>query len=101
MTNKRIEALQKLIAVKDETIKELERQIQLLKNQSPIVIPQAQPYIPSHPIPYPNQPAWPGQQQPLWGTTVVSGADDLINGGSSISPLNSRYNYVVSREMYS
>ena len=33
MENKTIEALEKLVAIKDETIKELEKQIQLLRNQ--------------------------------------------------------------------
>lgn len=73
MANKRIEALEKLVALKEETIKELERQVQLLKNQPPVVIPQLQPYQPLNPITVPIQPAWPGQpNQPWWGTVIVS-----------------------------
>ena len=49
MKNKQIEALEKLIALKDETIKELERQVQLLKNQPPVVVPQF-PEIPHTPV---------------------------------------------------
>jgi len=45
MENKTIEALEKLIQIKDETIKELEKQIQLLKNQ-PIQQPITVPYYP-------------------------------------------------------
>jgi len=45
MENKTIEALEKLVALKDETIKELERQIQLLKNQPYIPSPIQQPYV--------------------------------------------------------
>ncbi len=55
MENKTIEALEKLVTLKDETIKELERQIQLLKNQPPVVVPQfpLQPYQPAQPISLP------------------------------------------------
>lgn len=38
MENKTIEALEKLLSIKDETIKELEKQIQLLKNHTPLTI---------------------------------------------------------------
>lgn len=66
MANKRIEALEKLLAIKDETIKELERQVQLLKNQPPIVVPQIQPYTPANPI-YP----WSPNPQSPWGTWIT------------------------------
>ena len=59
MKNKQIEALEKLIAVKDETIKELEKQIQLLKNQPPVMVPQF-PEIPQTPINPWSQPITPG-----------------------------------------
>jgi hypothetical protein len=76
MANKRIEALEKLLAIKEETIKELERQVQLLKNQPPVVVPQIQPYQPLNPITVPNQPATPWQpNQPWWGTVIVSNGD--------------------------
>lgn len=49
---KQIEALKKLVSLKDETIKELERQIQLLKNQSTVTLsaPVLEPYSPTHPF---------------------------------------------------
>jgi hypothetical protein len=52
MENKTIEALEKLVALKDETIKELERQVQLLKNQPTLNVPfmPTQPYSPANPI---------------------------------------------------
>jgi hypothetical protein len=46
--NKTIEALEKLIQIKDETIKELEKQIQLLKKQS--ANPITQPFHPVLPV---------------------------------------------------
>lgn len=64
MKNKQIEALEKLMALKDETIKELERQLQLLKNQPPVVVPQIQPYQPAPPINAPYLPISP--QQPWY-----------------------------------
>lgn len=74
MENKTIEALEKLIALKDETIKELERQVQLLKSQPPVSIP-SQPFTPSVPYPYiPQQPAYPWQPiSPGWpyGTWIT------------------------------
>jgi hypothetical protein len=70
MENKQIEALEKLIVIKDQTIVELERQIQLLKNQSIISIPQVQtsPYAPPF---IPGQPqqihTWPYELQVTCG----------------------------------
>lgn len=43
MENKTIESLEKLVKIKDETIKELEKQIELLKNK-------AQPSLPYYPL---------------------------------------------------
>jgi hypothetical protein len=79
MENKTIEALEKLIQIKDETIKELEKQIQLLKSQ-PIL-----PIQPTQPI---QQPYYPGQQQtfpwsplsPPWVVTSIS-----TSGGTATS----------------
>ena len=54
MENKTIEALEKLVSLKDETIKELERQIQLLKNPPDVNLNvpyvSTQPYQPSQPL---------------------------------------------------
>lgn len=74
MENKQIEALEKLVAVKDETIKELERQILLLKTQPQIAIPQfpqtpLNPWtLPHTPQQYPWSQPYAGQQ--LMGTTL-------------------------------
>lgn len=76
MKNKQIEALEKLIAVKDETIKELEKQIQLLKNQPPVMVPQF-PEIPQTPINPWSQPITPQQpwSQPWYGPCVITSAN--------------------------
>lgn len=78
MKNKKIEALEKLIALKDETIKELERQVQLLKSQPPIYINTptvpVQPYTPYLPV----NPQWPWSQ-PFYGNPyIITSGDPII-----------------------
>jgi hypothetical protein len=53
-----IKELERLILLKEETIKELERQIQHLKNQPPTIVPQfpTQPFIPNQPAVSPHNP---------------------------------------------
>lgn len=90
MENKTIEVLEKLISLKDETIKELERQIQLLKNQPPISFPQApaQPYTPAtNPYTQPVNPQWPWTQ-PWYTITSVSGNPAITLTGDPL-PLGS------------
>ena len=77
MKNKQIEALEKLIVLKNETIKELERQVQLLKNQPPIVIPQTQPDQPL-PIGMPSVPV-----SPQWPYTQLRYGPYIITSGSN------------------
>jgi hypothetical protein len=73
MKNKQTEALEKLIATKDETIKELERQVQLLKNQPPVVI--TQPYVPPT---IPQSPTYPWYQPTYQPYIVTCGTTTSI-----------------------
>ena len=86
MENKHIESLEKLIAIKDETIKELERQVQILKAsliqpapvvpnfQWPTVTPNTQPYI--NPL------------SPPYTITSVGGAGTVTSSSDSCSIIN-------------
>lgn len=69
MENKTIEALEKLLKIKDETIKELEKQISLFKNQPSI----SAPYYSSQPISVPfTSPVYPpGQTSPYVNNPVL------------------------------
>jgi hypothetical protein len=89
MANKQIEALEKLIALKDETIKELERQVQLLKNQPPVVVPQF-PEIPQVPINPWSQPINPWSQpiNPQWPWSQPSYGPYIVTSGTTVTITN-------------
>ena len=91
MKNKTIEALEKLIALKDETIKELERQVQLIKNQPPVVVPQlpTEPFVPTNPWPQPVNPQWPWSQ-PYYGqpSVITSGSTAIIPNEQNVIDIN-------------
>lgn len=70
-----IKELERLIQIKEEIIKELERQNQIIKNQPPITIPiNPQPFIPNPQPVNPWQPWSPNQ--PWWGPTIISSTFD-------------------------
>jgi len=88
MENKTIEALEKLIAIKDETIKELEKQIQLLKSQPTITLnpPIGVPYNP-YPL-YGNPGTLPFIQTPnplRPPFTITSGVGPVLCGTNLLS----------------
>ncbi len=87
MENKTIEALEKLLQIKEETIKELEKQIQLLKNQPPVVIPQTQPLQPVTNPWYPPNPWSPGGGQPWYGSYIVTSGSGSTSVGLTGDPL--------------
>jgi hypothetical protein len=78
MDNKTIEALEKLVQIKDETIKELEKQIQLLKNQSPVIVPNLNPQLQTAPW-HPNPIIGPGITPPLYPPYIITS----VSGDSS------------------
>ena len=95
MENKTIEALEKLVALKDETIKELERQIQLLKNQPGINVPYmpTQPYQPNTGPLYPQTP-WQSPYIVTCGdsTTITSfNTPDSVNSNCTQWDPNATY----------
>jgi hypothetical protein len=90
MKNKTIEALEKLIVLKDETIKELERQVLLLKSQPPVIVPQLpeQPYQPVNPW-APVNPQWPWSQ-PWYGGPYI-----ITSGTSATIPNDPNATYTL------
>ena len=84
-----IEALEKLIQIKNDTIKELEKQIQLLKSQPPQVIT-----FPNEPV-YPHQPYYPLQPitTPIvnpslpYGSITISDGTNIVFKSSENLPL--------------
>ncbi len=93
MENKTIEALEKLVSLKDETIKELERQIQLLKTQPGINVPYmtTQPYQPSQPL-VGTVPHNPLQPYCTWGAIISDGTNSnwaiTTDGNSTYTLIN-------------
>lgn len=107
MDNKTIEALEKLVEIKNETIKELEKQIQLLKNQPSISAPDWMdpntlriPIQPLNPFPFvsptPSTPNWiiSGSKLPEGSIQAIPNAsgnitlDSVPNASGSISIAN-------------
>jgi len=94
MENKTIEALEKLIQIKDDTIKELEKQISLLKNQPTINVPNfnvpftptSQPTQPYNPQPFVSPNTTP--YSPLNPPWFISGGN-LPEGSIQMGPNNS------------